>query len=366
MVPTPRRELLATPYGLLLNELSVSPSSLVSPLLKLADLAANLDVGTVRSTTVTIILYVSRLVARVDGYMSLLVDLHRGDDPCARCPLRHTLLSHEAASALQEGQRAIRAIFRDKLHPLFEEWLGELRLEASAHSSEEGEAIDESVHLACRIHAHLLLLHRNIRYDEYTYDVASTLSSSFIFLSTRHTWNKKSSSGAEEASFDIPEHELFGVLMAQRRNLVCYVRSLNHPLLCRLMEATVRVTADTGARADSASLGSVSVSQWAYVKGVESAGRFTVSAPCAIMVPVLASDEPVVSAAIAVVDSSVDMGISVDLQTAQLTFKSSHMQALETAIANDGDVQTIFGGKRMQASVVQSTDHRKWVHLVGR
>ena len=81
MVPTRSPELLATSYGMLLNELVRSPNNIVSPALSLLKGAVELDTGSIcdegateMNTSVSIILYVvfERLVR---GYFSLNVFL---------------------------------------------------------------------------------------------------------------------------------------------------------------------------------------------------------------------------------------------------------------------------------------------------
>jgi hypothetical protein len=94
--------------------------------------------------------------------------------------------------------------------------------------------------------------------------------------------------------------------------------------------------------------------KWAYVSGLRSVGRFTIAS----IQPILQNDKQ----AITTVDANTtSLGVEVDLQTAQLTLESSHLQALDTDIASDPDVQLIFGKKSMQASIVESSEHRVWV-----
>lgn len=67
-----------------------------------------------------------------------------------------------------------------------------------------------------------------------------------------------------------------------------------------------------------------------------------------------------------VVSNEAELGVEIDIQTIQLTLKSSHLKALDRAIANDEDVVTVFGKHSMQAATIQSTEHREWVRLIGR
>ena len=80
-VPTTRRELLATSYGMLLNELTLSPGAVLDGILRLLQGALALDTGTVMdggepkfNSGVQIVLYAVRLGARLDNYLSFMID----------------------------------------------------------------------------------------------------------------------------------------------------------------------------------------------------------------------------------------------------------------------------------------------------
>lgn len=105
-VPTSSPELLGTRYHLLLNELMRSPKTLLAGVLKLAHQATDLDTGTLKvnrcrtfpvltlvansvsapvaslasqcvrqASTTTVILYVIRLAARIENYLSFLLQV---------------------------------------------------------------------------------------------------------------------------------------------------------------------------------------------------------------------------------------------------------------------------------------------------
>jgi len=61
-----------------------------------------------------------------------------------------------------------------------------------------------------------------------------------------------------------------------------------------------------------------------------------------------------------------ELGVEIDLQTIQLTLKSSHLKALDKSIAGRPDVLEIFGSHSMQAATIESAEHREWVRLIGR
>lgn len=64
---------LATPVGLLFNELANSPEVVVRSLRQLLTSSLDLDTGTFASDNAAIILYIVRLTVRVDGYLKFLL-----------------------------------------------------------------------------------------------------------------------------------------------------------------------------------------------------------------------------------------------------------------------------------------------------
>lgn len=59
-----------------------------------------------------------------------------------------------------------------------------------------------------------------------------------------------------------------------------------------------------------------------------------------------------------VVSDDQELGVEIDMQTVQLTLKSSHLKALPKSIAANPDVLLIFGSHSMQAATIESAEHR--------
>lgn len=72
-VPTLESKLIATTYGLLLNELQRSPEQILSSVISLLKLALDLDTGTVFSTTREVVLYVIYTAAKVENALVFLL-----------------------------------------------------------------------------------------------------------------------------------------------------------------------------------------------------------------------------------------------------------------------------------------------------
>ena len=113
MVPTQHSELLASPYGALLNELFYSPEVTCRSVIALLDSALALDTGSVCdhkgpdfNSSVIIILYVARLGARVRSYIDFAASHFQANVDSIYAPLRQTPNS-AALEALKRAQEAI-------------------------------------------------------------------------------------------------------------------------------------------------------------------------------------------------------------------------------------------------------------------
>jgi hypothetical protein len=75
-IPAPDRRELATPCGLLFNELRCAPAALVGTLDAILENALELDTGRYAPTTAPIILYAIRTIVRVEGFCLFLLRKH--------------------------------------------------------------------------------------------------------------------------------------------------------------------------------------------------------------------------------------------------------------------------------------------------
>ena len=82
-------------------------------------------------------------------------------------------------------------------------------LELYANHSEQGKLLDAATRIACRLHAHVLLLFRNVTAEMLDAQSVTQLSSAFLFLSTRHTWNMR--------LLQVPETTLFELMQVPHK-----------------------------------------------------------------------------------------------------------------------------------------------------
>ncbi|KAH9261268.1 hypothetical protein BASA81_000972 [Batrachochytrium salamandrivorans] len=384
MVPTPHVGLLATPFGLLLNELTRSPNTVLQALDALLEGALALDTGSVCdigeddfNVSVDIILYVARLGARCESFVSLLIELREGEHEClsAQDTYRDLEVTPDCLEKLKQGRQMLRRRLLVDFDELFEDYLRRLDSETKRDPSNE-RLIDRNSRLAADLHAIKILFHRNTKPEEYTDVTARALIGSFVFLTTRHTWNKAMRSTGRIL---VPETELYEVLQIQRRRLIYYCRSLQQGPLDAILQSALQIsTSTTGSLRANAEVVD-QYNRWARISGDRSVGRFAVGSTrtvadesTAVATTTGTGDKPVklsrqrsYTQEVGEVPDSGMLGVEMDLQIGQMTLRSKHLSALPGDIANHPDVRAVFGTATMQASLVERATNRSVYRLVG-
>ena len=384
MVPTSHPDLLATPYGLLMNELCRSPDTVIRSVISLLKGAVACDTGSVVddggttfNTSTLIIMYISRLASRVDNYISFIIDIATKNHDCLlEVPLRETDISEDTIIKLQEGLNLLRDIMDGQFNPLFEDYLRRLDAEVNKNPTDE-KLINRNSRLACDLHSHKVLMYRNYHENDITPNVAKTLIGSFVYLTTRHTWNKTTD---EENRLQMPETELYELLQIQRRRLINWMTACKQGVLDEVMQTALQISSSlTGSFKASAEILD-SQNRWSRIKGERSGGRWAVgSTRMATNAtssgtgnnlggvpprPTLQRETSYDNAVDEVEDTGM-LGVEIDIQLGQMTLRSKHLAALLPEIANHPDVIKIFGDSTMQASLAEKTEHRQRYRLVG-
>ena len=126
-VPSSAPELLGTPHHLLLNELCRAPATVVDSVLKLARQATDLDTGTLKASTTTVILFVCRLCSRMDNYIAFVLSYDAGTHDSIRSkPFRGLKIAAAVREQLVEAQAELRSILWGELRPLLTAWYNKL------------------------------------------------------------------------------------------------------------------------------------------------------------------------------------------------------------------------------------------------
>ena len=232
--------------------------------------------------------------------------------------------------------------------------------------------IDRNSRLACDLHAHRLLLHRNLHLDELeSHEAAAAvkvLIGSFVYLTTRHTWNK---AAREHGRLLVPETELYELLTLTRRRLVRWVQRQAQGGVDVVLQTALQVASSTtGSNTDEID----NSNRWASVAGVQAEGRYAVASTRtadksskdgeADPGEELSKASSALSEVGQVANTAL-LGVEMDIQIGQMTLRSKHLQALNSNVANHPDVKLIFGESTMQASLLERAEHRKRFRLVG-
>ncbi len=118
-------------------------------------------------------LYVFRTAARFENYIAFMIDYAKSRHSSISGPLRDVTITPTVLGILEDGLVKVRTLLHGPVHRLLEEWIVELMRECEA-KNDEG-VLDANSKLACTLHAHLMLIYRNIRSQDLTEPIVSTL-----------------------------------------------------------------------------------------------------------------------------------------------------------------------------------------------
>eukprot|EP00755_Sulcionema_specki_P008255 Sspe_Gene.40443::Locus_19530_Transcript_1_1_Confidence_1.000_Length_7240::g.40443::m.40443 len=358
-VPAETPDLLSTPYGLLLNELQHGAEGVTRPLLRLLKLAQELDAGTVLNTSaVDVILYLVRTIARVDVFIKHLLERVGG--------ARELVVPREE---LELAHSTIRVTMETDVKPMLRAWVDEVMLchvtggpeGKPKERSDDPLPVAEATVIASRVYAHLVLIERAGTVERST---VTSLVASFVFLTTRHTWNAGKMG-------EVPEVELYDTLHEWREGLVLWMMRNGESKGDILWKAVNTATSSVGGELDL---------MWGMVGGEGSLGRFTISEEeVHLMDPQLLREaneglrkgmygDDIPEGVLVIPEGK--QSTEVNLQTMQITFKTAHLRGLDTKVATDADVGMLLKYLEAETATVQcadveQTEHREWVRLVG-
>lgn len=373
-VPSEDSNLLSTPFGLLFNEFQFSPDGVIRPLVQLVKLAREMDAGTVYNTSVVeIILFLMRTAARVENYLSMVLSIGRRQAEKSCSPLRGVDLDDAQLKRIAASHKELRFIIEKEMVPMLEAWNEEVMADV-VRNAENSSDIDKATRISCDLQAHILLMLRNLKPNEWDRDKMSLVLSAIMFLTTRHTFNTE--------SMVIPETELYDILQRHRRSMTSWLYQQTSTELGLVMDSVVRIATSTGKRTEGTSFA------WGYVSGVDCIGRFSRVDDDNARKPGHDAMRPALIQSLKIglgLDSlpqpsvvCIDEGqqdVEINVHTLSLTFKAAHLIALPSDIAHQSDVMYVFGSKvggnmnmiqSMQCAVMQDAVNRQWVRLVGQ
>lgn len=183
-IPAASRSQIGAARGMLLNELIHSPAVLLQSLLQMAKLTLDLNTGDYSSSSRHIILFVVRLMVRVEAHLAFVLD---HPDEVFR---HHRLPSPEYIVELEKSRAELRAYFLGPIRTALSEW-------------ESAASANSDLVSCCVFHAHLALLYRGVRAHEWNAASVSAILSHSAFL---RTWYSGKSSAHCSQSIKQSQH----------------------------------------------------------------------------------------------------------------------------------------------------------------
>lgn len=222
MVPPPKRSHLATPCGLLFNELVRSPYNIMASLEAMLDLMLEHDTGRFSEASSPTILYVVRLVVQVESFILFLQDQERARE------LRGLACSPAHLAFLGDSQVRLRTKLNTVVFPMLERWHARV-------------VKKKELHKACVVSAHLAYLFRNLREADLNYTNVSTLLCAQVFLTINFRFDvdisvegeggagksvdrEREEKDAVRRDLGVPQLEVFHVFTMHRAKMLAWLQ----------------------------------------------------------------------------------------------------------------------------------------------
>ena len=304
VIPALTREHMQTPAGLLFNELICSPGTITRSVNSMLDHVLEMDTGRYAPTSSPLIMYVLRLVVRVEEYMIYVMqhwnwmqqaNKQAADEAIApgewtalstyKTYVRGLYCQGGTAAMLASQQAELRSKLDERVFPMLERWVA-----VCTRQNEIGHC--------CIVYAHLAYLHKNMLYEHLNRRVVSIMLIAQNFLTINYRYdieihmgdtNRKRTTGQAAAdpngpqvvdddgpmkvnqALGIPQMEVFDLFTRHRRKCMLWLLA-NKEECNQVMESIVRVVTFTGKRTTSKS--DMTARTWNSMKGHGCLGRF--------------------------------------------------------------------------------------------
>mmetsp|Transcript_14534 Transcript_14534/g.21938 ORF Transcript_14534/g.21938 Transcript_14534/m.21938 type:complete len:1946 (+) Transcript_14534:90-5927(+) len=419
LIPTVDRRELATPCGLLFNELRCSPRGVAMALDDMLDAALELDTGRFSPTTTPTLLYIIRTIVRVEGFCLFLLRKHGrclgGHEPPHEMRwlsvVRGLECSDDTLSVLEDSVKRWRVRLDAVAFPMLARWV--------RHATNS-----QQLGYACVIYAHLAYLYRNLLEPALDRRAVATLLTAQIFLNVHYAFDvepdppppigpdgkpqgpRRSASArtkfVERANDELgfAQTEIADVFARHRGGLIRWLEA--HPAeRSSVLEAIVRTITFTrqaeeesddqalvsgkavssgrsgsgkegavAARRTTVSTSKLTERTWAAMERADCAGRYVPDTERIVVANAnyVNANENFETWLRRVTTTAVDT--EVNAQLGEFTLKKHTVKALEERIQRMADFVDVFGPphaeRRIQCAEVRHTTRRNWLGLVGR
>jgi hypothetical protein len=357
-VPAPDRAHLSTPCGLLLNELVHAPGPLLDALHVMLSHAAELDTGRWTTRAAAVILYVVRLVVRVDAFITLLVRFNTCDHGTVNgtgwaSSVRGLKASDDAIAACVEKRALLRQVLQLQIAPILERWRV-FALKA------------KDMHQVAVLHAHTCFLWRNVEQEDLTEAVVVSLLSSQLILSSRFRPSSWSTGNKDKGDVDdldesellLPAWELVALQQAKRGMLLRWLDAdaqRKNQALEKVVAVVAMATCGPNNRTQAR--------HWRSIDGRHCVARFV---PC--LDQRNEEDQQRAERERDYVRGQEVGEIEVNVQLGTFSLNRSRLQGVDERMVDFPHFKQLFGdqGHLAQCAAVSITTKRVWMRMVGR
>jgi hypothetical protein len=373
-VPSNDQSLLSTPTGLLFNELIHAPGHVVDAVDRMALYVLELDEGKFSENSSSYILYVVRLMVRLQSYILSVLRHHEwasSDERVAGLGGASKIRGLDAEDAeldvLRAANETLTSRLTQSMFPLIEGWCKRCVRE-------------KAINTASVLFAHLAYILKNATIDQST---VGTMLTAQMFLHNNYTFDAdeidaapkdrgstKSSSQKSEVkrSLGIEQTEIFDLFQRHRGSVLTWLRA-NPAEASEVMEGVIRVLTFTGWLTRDAGTGH-EPRGWHTSEEGGKVGRFQPDTEISSATAVAEADAITNYEDWLRFVTTVSVETEINIQLGEFTLQKQHMQLLPSRIFSDEDFIQVFGADAqnfgIQCAGVKKTSNRSWLRLVGR
>jgi hypothetical protein len=378
-------EFLGTPCGLLLNEIQYAPQATLGPIFKILQFIAKELMGnaSVYSPDATFILSIIELALDVEQYIVFALENHE------------TLLSEANEAALSEYRLQMRSFLGASSLCPNEQSPVSLALERWRKEAEQAE----DIRTACVVHSFVALLFRNVQYEELVKGSMTELLGSMSYVRNWHGFGlgqQRSDMSADGGDLTAAQRmkrflQSRGIKTENGKEdkVAQFLEAKNRPVWLHIGNDVIRAPNlfvanavesgddmdETTMRVPPADVPEFSLFSmwqkhrrklitWFDVATPDDSGSvLTHLLRTAMRRPEL--EAPVWQNSGSGRFTAVDSDLTIDIQTAEILWRSDGLRPLPDSMTQFGDFETLFGRSALHCGIVATQKHRHWVHVVG-
>lgn len=363
-IPGDNRESLSTSAGLLFNEIIKSPKVVLAAIHDMILKVIDMDTGRFSAVSEAI-LYIIRLSVRIEGFLLFLLknrDFHSSlseytyNGGYHEAQVRGLESSDSVISDAVEYQVKIRFLLDGRILKILARWI--------KRAKKEGKAL-----LACKLHAHLAFLYRNVDPSQLDEKKVFTILSSQVYIFSTIDLDMDAQRVESSTDLGVPYLELYDMFQRNRNQLITFLD--NAPMSRNAVMDGILKMVEVGNTADD---GDSVVRGWIPIerKGFNFRGKFVPENEFNLekFEQILSIDGKSDFESWMRETTTMVLNTEINVQLGEFTIKKHHIQALPQFYYNVPDFKTIFKDmpsmEVLQCAEVRNSSNRTWVRLIGR